>query len=193
LSGLGSGGPDDNDAQAGRIIAHPVARRGRDGESEFEMGEDETMFALRAGNGGSSRQPMVTHSLTSEGHDASEDGTGRGTPMVVRMREGKPGGGKDPLLSEDMSLTLGQANDQTLFGTLRGFGHGWQGQHNDDAQKAGMVRRLTPVECCRLQGFPDDWLGEPNVLPDSPRYAAMGDAVTVNVAEWIGRRLMEAM
>lgn len=52
------------------------------------------------------------------------------------------------------------------------------------------VRRLTPVECCRLQSFPDDWLGEPNTLPDSPRYAAMGDAVTVNVAEWIGARLI---
>ena len=50
------------------------------------------------------------------------------------------------------------------------------------------VRRLTPIECERLQGFPDDWtqLGE---TPDSRRYSALGDAVTVNVAEWIGRRL----
>jgi site-specific DNA-cytosine methylase len=54
------------------------------------------------------------------------------------------------------------------------------------------VRRLTPTECCRLQGLPDDWLGAPNEKPDSPRYAALGDAVTVNVAEWIGRRIMEA-
>lgn len=54
------------------------------------------------------------------------------------------------------------------------------------------VRRLTPTECCRLQGFPDDWLGTPNEKPDSPRYAALGDAVTVPVAEWIGRRILEA-
>jgi DNA (cytosine-5)-methyltransferase 1 len=54
------------------------------------------------------------------------------------------------------------------------------------------VRRLTPTECCRLQGFPDDWLGPPNEPPDSPRYSALGDAVTVNVAEWIGRRMLEA-
>lgn len=54
------------------------------------------------------------------------------------------------------------------------------------------VRRLTPTECCRLQGFPDDWLGEPNEPPDGPRYAGLGDAVTVNVAEWIGRRLPSA-
>jgi site-specific DNA-cytosine methylase len=51
------------------------------------------------------------------------------------------------------------------------------------------VRRLTPTECCRLQGFPDDWFGTPNEAPDSPRYAALGDAVTVNVAEWIGERI----
>ena len=53
------------------------------------------------------------------------------------------------------------------------------------------VRRLTPVECCRLQGFPDDWLGG-NEPPDSPKYAALGDAVTVPVAEWIGERLRAA-
>lgn len=53
-----------------------------------------------------------------------------------------------------------------------------------------MMRRLTPTECCRLQGFPDDWFGVPNARPDGPRYAALGDAVTVNVAEWIRARLM---
>ncbi len=55
------------------------------------------------------------------------------------------------------------------------------------------VRRLTPVECERLQGFPDDWTLIPNAKsPDSRRYAAMGDAVTVTVAEWIGQRLKAA-
>ena len=50
------------------------------------------------------------------------------------------------------------------------------------------VRRLTPTECERLQGFPDGWtqLGD---TADSKRYSALGDAVTVNVAEWIGGRL----
>jgi len=59
-------------------------------------------------------------------------------------------------------------------------------------------RRLTPVECERLQGFPDGWTAkgitnEDNhkALADGPRYRMMGNAVTVNVAEWIGRRLME--
>jgi site-specific DNA-cytosine methylase len=50
------------------------------------------------------------------------------------------------------------------------------------------VRRLTPVECERLQGFPDDWTDGQS---DSNRYRQLGNAVTVNVAEWIGQRLME--
>jgi site-specific DNA-cytosine methylase len=51
------------------------------------------------------------------------------------------------------------------------------------------VRRLTPVECERLQGFPDNWTRLDEKTPDSRRYAALGDAVTVPVAAWIGRRL----
>jgi DNA (cytosine-5)-methyltransferase 1 len=49
-----------------------------------------------------------------------------------------------------------------------------------------VVRRLTPVECERLQGFPDGWTdGQTN----TQRYKQMGNAVTVNVIEWIGERL----
>ena len=51
------------------------------------------------------------------------------------------------------------------------------------------VRRLTPVECERLQGFPDGWTAGQS---DSTRYRQLGNAVCVNVAEWIGRRIMEA-
>lgn len=51
------------------------------------------------------------------------------------------------------------------------------------------VRRLTPRECERLQGLPDDWTMLDDKTPDSRRYSALGDAVTANVAEWIGRRL----
>jgi DNA (cytosine-5)-methyltransferase 1 len=51
------------------------------------------------------------------------------------------------------------------------------------------VRRLTPRECERLQGFPDDWTVSQS---DTQRFKQMGNAVTVNVIEWIGERLMEA-
>jgi len=51
------------------------------------------------------------------------------------------------------------------------------------------VRRLTPVECERLQSFPDDWT---EGVADTHRYRMMGNAVTVLVVEWIGRRLVRA-
>lgn len=59
-------------------------------------------------------------------------------------------------------------------------------------QRAALVRRLTPRECERLQGFPDDWTLV-NGMSDSARYRMMGNAVTVNVAEWIGKRILEAV
>jgi DNA (cytosine-5)-methyltransferase 1 len=52
------------------------------------------------------------------------------------------------------------------------------------------VRRLTPTECERLQALPDGW-SDLGGTPDSRRYAALGDAVTASVAEWIGRRILD--
>ena len=51
------------------------------------------------------------------------------------------------------------------------------------------VRRLLPIECERLQGFPDNWTDE---QADSARYKQMGNAVAVPVVEWIMRRLVAA-
>ena len=56
--------------------------------------------------------------------------------------------------------------------------------------KAYGVRRLTPLEAERLQGFPDTWTAV-NGMSDSARYRMLGNAVAVPVAEWIGRRIAE--
>ena len=65
---------------------------------------------------------------------------------------------------------------------------------------SSQVRRLTPIEAERLQGFPDgftclcgagaDWRA--CACPDSPRYRALGNAVTVPVTEWLGTQLKRA-
>lgn len=60
----------------------------------------------------------------------------------------------------------------------------------------GLVRRLTPLETERLQGFPDGWTNVSKSIQDlekldSARYHACGNAVTVNVVEWIGARIMD--
>jgi site-specific DNA-cytosine methylase len=59
------------------------------------------------------------------------------------------------------------------------------------------VRRLTPVECERLQGFPDNWSriswkGKPeDQCPDGPRYKACGNSMAVPCMRWIGQRIAE--
>jgi DNA (cytosine-5)-methyltransferase 1 len=50
------------------------------------------------------------------------------------------------------------------------------------------VRRLTPIECERLQGFPDDWTAGQS---DSTRYKQMGNAVAVPVVEWIVQNIVD--
>ena len=57
------------------------------------------------------------------------------------------------------------------------------------------VRKLTPLECERLQGFPDNWTRIPyrgktaEQCPDSPRYKAIGNSWAVPVVRWIGERI----
>jgi DNA (cytosine-5)-methyltransferase 1 len=51
------------------------------------------------------------------------------------------------------------------------------------------VRRLTPVECERLQGFPDNYTNIKDKCPDGPRYKAMGNSMAVPVMQWIGKRI----
>ncbi len=141
---------------------------------------------------GTTKEPAVyTHALTGEGHDASEDGTRRGTPLVafdttqitskVNRSSPKPGDPCHPLAAG--------AHPPAITGSA--------------------VRRLTPVECEKLQAFPPGWtcLCTPLAVyaededtaalactcPDSPRYRALGNAVTVSVVTWLGRRLKEVL
>lgn len=131
-------------------------------------------------NPGMKQQNYVTHSLTGEGHDASEDGTGRGTPLIpLDFRQTSRG---DKLTNKRSTGSggppgsgVGNEGDPafTVSGRQQGIG-----------TEVG-VRRLTPTECERLQGFPDNW----TLGVDSKRYKALGNAVAVPVIEWIGRRL----
>jgi DNA (cytosine-5)-methyltransferase 1 len=55
------------------------------------------------------------------------------------------------------------------------------------------VRRLTPVECERLQGFPDNYTNIKENCPDGPRYKALGNSWAVPVVRWIGKRIARAL
>jgi DNA (cytosine-5)-methyltransferase 1 len=194
---------------------------------------------------------LVTHSLRGEGHDASEDGKGRGTPLVPvevcgTMKACKDSGGwsnsadhaaagymipvafscKDygndamnglspTLRSMNHSGSHANAGGQVAVAVnIRGREGGGTAELSGEVATAlrasqgggdklhaltGMqVRRLTPRECERLQGFPDDWTlipwrGKPAELcPDGPRYKALGNSMAVPVMRWIGERIAMA-
>ena len=76
-----------------------------------------------------------------------------------------------------------------------------RGRPSDDGTGTGptvmqsmAVRRLTPVECERLQGFPDNYTdikSKNKPTPDGPRYKALGNSMAVPVMAWIGQRIQE--
>ena len=110
----------------------------------------------------------------------AEDSTGEDEPVTLQIRGGKPGGGKSALIQHDMSATLSTHNTQTLI-------------TGDNEERGLTVRRLTPRECERLQGFPDDYTDIPyrnkEHAPDGARYKALGNSMAVPVMRWIGERI----
>jgi DNA (cytosine-5)-methyltransferase 1 len=191
-------------------IAIAVALRGREGGATIETGDD-CSFTLRASTGGGDKPHVacitgdVTHALNTanNGKGSSEDGTGRGVPTVaVSLHE-----------NQRAEVTL---NDTA--GTIKCAG-GKPGQGYPAAMVGMHVRRLTPRECERLQGFPDDWTLIPwrtwqesarkvasyegllmergmtlrgpsrEECPDGPRYKAIGNSWAVPCARWIGERI----
>ncbi len=118
----------------------------------------------------------------------------------TRGRDGAPSEIAPPLMADadkgdnDTVVATLTANYGTHYGRSAGANGGVAA--NQLQAEGGMdVRRLTPRECERLQGFPDDytlipWSGKPaESCPDGPRYRALGNSMATTVMKWIGRRL----
>lgn len=93
---------------------------------------------------------------------------------------------------EGISFTLNTTDVHAVAQPLRANRWGGSDSHGDagNAISRGMsVRRLTPLECLRLQGFPDDWFDSVR-LSDSDKYRLCGNAVTVNIIRWLGARML---
>jgi DNA (cytosine-5)-methyltransferase 1 len=192
---------------------------------------------------------LVTHSLRADGFDASEDGTGRGTPLVPvpileagkrcgtrnSARDGvgvgrvgdpmftlqsgaqhavafdwQSGGdsrGLDPkhtaqlqrgqvpaVASQTRFARNGRGAPEGVCPTLQGAGAGATSDMRPCVGSGMAVRRLTPRECERLQGFPDGWTFVPyrgKPAADGPRYRAIGNSMAVPVLTWIGERIVK--
>lgn len=281
-NGVGTCGADDNQGQAGRLIpaiAGTLQANGKAAGSATQQDAESGMLVVHGTqdpdinvelahtlgrNQGQENAVCVTgditHTLKAEGFDASEDGPGRGQPIVPVAFSSKDYGGD---ATENMSPTLracGHTNSHANAGAppavaypiievgkrtgtsttdpRAGLGIGSDGdpmftlqagaQHGvaafaensrqevrfegGDGQitgaissgggKAGRgypaamvgmaVRRLTPVECERLQGFPDGYTDIPyrgKPAADGHRYKALGNSKAIPVVAWLGKRI----
>nr|WP_081330955.1 phage N-6-adenine-methyltransferase [Enterobacter kobei] len=200
----------------------------------------------------------ISHTLKAEGFDGSEDGTGRGTPIIA-MAHGQGGAeiktdNSAPTLTcnheapivvnsalafqpGNLTRAAGAAPSDEVFPKLKsdhgrgmsdqfphvayGIPGNWIGRAPENggnatepmhdvspcltvADRHGVamsmsVRRLTPIECERLQGFSDNhtligWRGKgADECPDGPRYKAIGNSMAVPVMRWIGERMAAAL
>ena len=109
-------------------------------------------------------------------------------------------GGDNGFGSENIILASGKQTTGTLLAQCGK--HQWQ--NNQEAfsgdffvlnEQRSLIRRLTPVECERLQGLPDNWTQiewrgkSKDQCPDAPRYKAIGNSMAVPVMRWIGKRI----
>lgn len=126
--------------------------------------------ANTAGCNGKGVTENVSYTLnTVDRHAVCCEAEGHTHDFLVRMREGKAGGGKGALVQEDKSGTIACNNDQVLF---------------QRAETQYIVRRLTPLECCRLQGMPDWWLDGVEGS-DAARYKMFGNGMALPNALYI--------
>lgn len=112
-------------------------------------------------------------------------------PVTLQVRCGKPEGAGERRAGSD-----GHGRDAHHGQHAGAYHPPPKGDGMDDDETAGLtVRRLTPVECERLQGFPDGYTDVPyrgKPAPDSKRYKALGNSMAVPVMLWIGERIQRA-
>jgi DNA (cytosine-5)-methyltransferase 1 len=186
---------------------HPPARRGP-GETVTGTLTRSAIDGSGAG-GGDGRdsfmiaQPFeVAHTLRVEGFDASEDGTGRGTPLVPEVAStltvgghSYPGTTGESAGGQLVPIAFNCRQDPDVSGDIAGPVDAGRPQQQAIAIGTGVmrVRRLTPRECERLQGFADDYTLVPfthgRPAKDGPRYKALGNSMAVRVMFWIGQRI----
>lgn len=159
----------------------------------------------------------IAHTLRGEGFDASEDGTGRGTPLVPVAFDCKASGQNGfgvgethgPLRAMGHNGSHQNGGDHAAVAysvALRGREGGGTAELGDDvagtlrASQGGgdkphvltrmAVRRLTPIECARLQGFPDHHTEiNGDATPDGPQYKAYGNSMATKMMLWLGRQI----
>ncbi|MBO6102959.1 MAG: DNA (cytosine-5-)-methyltransferase [Opitutales bacterium] len=149
-------------------------------DSRYSERETSPAISARCGTGGNNL-PLVVKQ-----HNYGEISVSEVSPTL----NSQPGAGRIPMA---VSIAENIINRQDHNGG-NGIGAAEENCYTLNATGVhavaarSQIRRLTPLECERLQGFPDNWTLSPDAR-DTNRYKACGNAITVNVAEWIFKRL----
>ncbi|MDO9334915.1 MAG: DNA cytosine methyltransferase [Caulobacter sp.] len=191
---LNAGGMGRQDFETETLVTS-FALRGREGGAMPELGGT-VANALRTPAGGAS-VPMVAFNITPS--NSNKDYNAR---QSERAQAVTAGGNRPSARGGDLVVPLLEIGKGT---TSRGVGPNGSGLGQDGdpmfTLQAGAqhgvgltsaVRRLTPRECERLQGFKDDYTLIPwrkGMAPDGPRYKALGNSMAVPVMRWIGERI----
>lgn len=205
---------DYSRADGFNMVAHALRGEGFDAiEDETGRGTPIVPVAFSAKDYGGDAMENVSPTLRAGGHAGSHANAGVMPAIAIQERavsENPNAGPQGAGYSEEGSAYTLEARHhvQAVAFDLRGREGGAmpEGPHDTANLRAASggssrsyvaqpwaVRRLTPKECERLQGFPDGFTDVPyrkrNWTPDGPRYKALGNSMAVNVMYWIGRRI----
>lgn len=187
--GVGTCGADDNQAQAGHLIAFG----GGNTAGHIDVATACTAHGIR----------LDFDTETFAVHGTQDPDTNRELAHTL----GRNNGQENAIVTEPFTLairgrsegsTVEVRNDGTANALLTPNG-GRAGMGVGAIGWGMQVRRLTPIECERLQGFPDNhtligWRGkDADECPDGPRYKTIGNSMAVPVMRWIGERIAAAL
>lgn len=153
---------------------------------------------LRAGNGGGAVNPIANvYGIPGNWIGRKPENGGNATEPMMNIAPYQTKTDKHAVAIGILGgLHPNAAVDENLCPTItQAMGMGGGHVPVTNGLSTGMVRRLTPVECERLQGFPDNHTQIPyrnkpaDKCPDGPRYAACGNSMAVTVMHWIGQRI----
>jgi site-specific DNA-cytosine methylase len=156
---------DNGDVRTTVIVFHPHYHDGA-----RVQGDTMNTLTSRMGTGGNNVSGVATIFSHTQGLDAQPSETV--SPTL------RAGGAGMAVAYDEFNDSIGDTHHTLRAGTKQSTG----------VIMESNVRRLTPVECERLQGFPDDWTAGQS---DSTRYKQMGNAVAVPVVEWIIQNIVE--
>lgn len=199
LKGEGFDASEDGTGRGTPIVPVSVAIRGREDGGTIEMGDD-VAHALRASQGGGDKPHVlapVGYNITPSNSNKDYNAREAQYAQAVTTQGGAPSArGGDVLVHAIQAGALREnpSSGPDGVGVQADVAYTLEARAEVQAvQSDWAVRRLTPVECARLQGFPDDYLsqvihnGKP--LADGPMYKGLGNSWPVNSVRWIGRRI----